>query len=121
MQNYGAEYKYVVAVASRSFEAAPDSVLRALLLLQWAGKRVVNNAKASVEKLQEEGEVDIARSLDFNFVDFNELLALGYFEDDKINVSEAPFIFPFSFPLSPFPHPFRLVPESLADVLFAVA
>lgn len=87
VQNYGAQYKYVVSVDSKSFSDAPDAILRALLRMRWAGHQVIEHAKASVTQLQGYGKVEVARSLEFDFVEFNELLALGYFEGSKINVS----------------------------------
>lgn len=87
-QNYGAQYKYVVSVGSKSFNEAPDPVLRALLQMRWAGHRVIEHAKMSAAQLQADSKVAVAPSLGFNFVEFNELLALGYFEGNKINVSE---------------------------------
>ncbi|CAI4210833.1 unnamed protein product [Parascedosporium putredinis] len=44
VQNYGAPYKYVVSVASKSFENAPDVILRALLRMTWAGRQVMEGA-----------------------------------------------------------------------------
>lgn len=86
-QNYGAHYKYGVSVGSKSFEEAPDAVIRALLRLRWAGHQTIEHARTSISQLQKEGKVDVSKSLGFEFVEFNELLALGYFEGNKINVS----------------------------------
>ena len=88
-QNYGAHYKYGVSVGSKSFREAPDPVIRALLRLRWAGHQVIEHAKSSVSQLQDDGMVKAAHSLGFEFVEFNELLALGYFEGNRINVSCA--------------------------------
>ncbi|KAL4820411.1 hypothetical protein BDW67DRAFT_172641 [Aspergillus spinulosporus] len=63
--NFGAPYKYVVSVDSRGFSEACDPVLRALGRLTWATKSAV-------------------RSQSGNTRDPNELLLLGYFEDQKI-------------------------------------
>ncbi|KAL6230477.1 hypothetical protein BDW75DRAFT_234370 [Aspergillus navahoensis] len=63
--NFGAPYKYVVSVDSRGFSEACDPVLRALGRLTWATKNAV------------ESQGGTAR-------DPNELLLLGYFEDQKI-------------------------------------
>ncbi|KAL4973844.1 hypothetical protein BDW66DRAFT_168322 [Aspergillus desertorum] len=63
--NFGAPYKYVVSVDSRGFSEACDSVLRALGRLTWATKNAV------------ESQGGTARNP-------NELLMLGYFEDQKI-------------------------------------
>ncbi|SPO00159.1 uncharacterized protein DNG_03009 [Cephalotrichum gorgonifer] len=84
-QNYGAQYKYVVSVGSKSFSDAPDPVLRALLRMRWAGHKVIEHAKMSITQLLAEGKVEVAPSLGFEFVEFNELLGLGYFEGNKIN------------------------------------
>ena len=59
-------YKYVVAVRSRAFKEAPPLVLNAREMLEWAGKFVV-------------GDKESTR--------FNELLAIGYYEKQKMNVS----------------------------------
>ncbi|CBF75024.1 predicted protein [Aspergillus nidulans FGSC A4] len=63
--NFGAPYKYVVSVDSRGFSEACDPVLRALGRLTWATKNAV-------------------RSQGGNTYDPNELLLLGYFEEQKI-------------------------------------
>ena len=88
-QNYGAHYKYGVSVGSKSFREAPDPVIRALLRLRWAGHQIIEHAKTSVSQLQGDGKVEVAHTLDFDFVEFNELLALGYFKGNKINVSNV--------------------------------
>ena len=59
-------YKYVVASGSKSFKDAPATVISALHRLNWAG-----------EKTDETGQ----------FKMFNELLAVGYFEGSKMDVS----------------------------------
>jgi len=56
--------------------------------MRWAGKQAIDHAEKSVKELEGNGKVEVAQSLEFSFVEFNELLALGYFEDDKINVSQ---------------------------------
>ena len=86
-QNYGAHYKYGVSVGSKSFCEAPDPIIRALLRLRWAAREIIDHAKAFVPQLQGDGEVEVAKSLGFDFVEFNELLALGYFKGNMINVS----------------------------------
>ena len=87
VQNYGAHYKYGVSVGSKSFCDAPDPVIRALLRLRWAGRLVVEHSRTSVAQYQGRGKVETAQSLGFDFVEFNELLALGYFKGNMINVS----------------------------------
>ncbi|MCJ1433561.1 hypothetical protein MMC27_002924 [Xylographa pallens] len=61
--NYGMPYKYVVAVDSKAFSAAPTPIINAL-------KRLNSAAKAAI--------------CDGSFVSFNELLAVGYFEAGKM-------------------------------------
>ncbi|KAI9862185.1 MAG: hypothetical protein M1824_001566 [Vezdaea acicularis] len=65
--NFGMPYKYAVATASKSFHDAPDTIMRALHRLSWAGKQAVD-LKPTCEIFRE----------------FNELLILGYMEKDKI-------------------------------------
>jgi len=59
-------YKYVIDVDSKSFKEAPRVIHCARTRLNWAGEYVVK---------------------DGSFQTFNELLTLGYFEKQKINVS----------------------------------
>lgn len=59
-------YKYVVAVDSKSFGEAPKAILRALHRLTWAGEQAVT---------------------DGTFQKFNELLTVGYFQEQKMGVS----------------------------------
>ncbi|KAI9802588.1 MAG: hypothetical protein M1833_001662 [Piccolia ochrophora] len=61
--NYGMPYKYVVAVDSQGFDQAPKQIIKALHRLTWAGK----------EAVKEE-----------DFRNFNELLTIGYFDEQKI-------------------------------------
>ncbi|KAJ5992296.1 hypothetical protein N7451_008020 [Penicillium sp. IBT 35674x] len=63
--NYGMPYKYVVSVASKGFNEAPDAILRCLGRLTWATEQAVTAAGGLV-------------------LPPNELLALGYFEGMKI-------------------------------------
>ncbi|KAK2032947.1 hypothetical protein LX32DRAFT_660923 [Colletotrichum zoysiae] len=67
LQNWGAPYKFAVNVHSRPFSEAPDSLIGALKRMQWAGRTSVDMTN------------------DTDFVDFNELLSIGYMEEDKIN------------------------------------
>ena len=62
----GAPYDYIVDVESIPFDHAPESILRAVKRMEWASEKVFPDA--SIKK-------------------FNELLLLGYFEDQKISVS----------------------------------
>ncbi|MCJ1389057.1 hypothetical protein MMC18_001911 [Xylographa bjoerkii] len=61
--NYGMPYKYVVAVDSKGFSEAPPPIIHALKGLEWAAHKSVQ---------------------DKTFKAFNELLAVGYFEDGKM-------------------------------------
>ncbi|KAL4911104.1 hypothetical protein BDW74DRAFT_184618 [Aspergillus multicolor] len=63
--NFGCPYKFVVAVESRSFDQACDSVLRALGRLRWATETAAQSQKGTA-------------------LEPNELLLLGYFEDQRI-------------------------------------
>ncbi|KAL0937584.1 uncharacterized protein CTRU02_207315 [Colletotrichum truncatum] len=83
LQNWGAPYKFAVAVASKPFTEAPDSIIGALKRLRWAGRISVSKTNNAFQKEM----VNVARcaSLSEDFVEFNELLSLGYMEDDRIN------------------------------------
>ncbi len=61
-------YKYVVDVDSKSFSEAPPVILNALNRLTWAGQQ--SNGVGQ-------------------FQNYNELLTLGYFEEQKIGVSDG--------------------------------
>jgi hypothetical protein len=63
-------------------------VLRALHRLIWAKQVAVKYSNAFIRGLDE--RMIGANALVSNSGDFNELLALGYMEDDKINVSPCP-------------------------------
>jgi hypothetical protein len=63
-------YKYVVAVDSKGFNEAPPVIMRALGRLSWATEQAVTAA----------GDP---------FLQPNELLTLGYFEDMSIGVCHA--------------------------------
>ncbi|KAK4240107.1 hypothetical protein C8A03DRAFT_13524 [Achaetomium macrosporum] len=82
-QNFGARYKFGVAVQSRGFSEAPDVILIALQRLIWARQMAVEASNAFIRQLDERFVGPHALVTDVN--DFNELLALGYMEDDKIN------------------------------------
>lgn len=84
-RNYGAPYKFGVTVESVGFDQAPDCILRALQRLRWAGRHAVQataNLLGADSQLREYSHADIS----VDFVEFNELLALGYMENDCINV-----------------------------------
>ena len=61
----GMPYKFVVSVDSKPFKGAPQVIMNGLNRLIWAGKHTVG---------------------DMTFLQFNELLALGYFEEQSIGV-----------------------------------
>ncbi|KAI9884066.1 MAG: hypothetical protein M1823_004156 [Watsoniomyces obsoletus] len=63
--NFGMPYKYIVAVDSKPFSEAPDLILNVLHRLQWAA----NQTHAAD---------------DGPFGGFNELLAVGYLEEQKM-------------------------------------
>ncbi|KAK3330470.1 hypothetical protein B0H66DRAFT_612078, partial [Apodospora peruviana] len=79
-QNFGACYKFGVAVQSKGFDDAPDVVLRALHRLTWAGGAAVKAATDHLLRHNHEQNDEVVRNNDFN-----ELLALGYMENDRIN------------------------------------
>ncbi|KAL2757753.1 hypothetical protein ACRALDRAFT_2016840 [Sodiomyces alcalophilus JCM 7366] len=84
-QNWGAPYKFVVNVLSKSFEEAPDAILKALMRLRWAGRESVRCTTQAFSAVENGGLIP-AESLATEFVDFNELLSLGYMEGDRISV-----------------------------------
>lgn len=64
--NYGAPYKFVVRQNTTAFTDAPEVILKALKRMTWAGSEAADKYHES-------------------FTPFNELLAIGYMEDSKIN------------------------------------
>ncbi|KAJ4298633.1 hypothetical protein N0V88_003664 [Collariella sp. IMI 366227] len=82
-QNFGARYKFGVSVQSKGFEEAPDVILRALQRLAWAKEVAVTNANKLIATL-DAGKVWPSAVVPRDG-DFNELLALGYMEKDRIN------------------------------------
>ncbi|PNH33007.1 hypothetical protein BJF96_g3820 [Verticillium dahliae] len=80
-RNWGAPYKFVVAVNSTSFKEAPPYVMQALKRMQWAGRQSVQASNDGFEQ----GHALKSASMDTKFVDFNELLTIGYMEDDAIS------------------------------------
>ncbi|KAI9795345.1 MAG: hypothetical protein M1835_005958 [Candelina submexicana] len=63
--NYGMPYKYAVAVQSESFDDCCQAIRSARSRLNWAGRYVAGSSRQHKE--------------------FNELLALGYFEKQEID------------------------------------
>jgi hypothetical protein len=88
----GARYKFGVSVQSKGFDEAPDVVLRALHRLIWAKKVAIPASNGLIQTLPK--RLVGSSSLVEESNDFNELLALGYMEDDKINVRHVlvPFV-----------------------------
>lgn len=65
--NYGMPYKFIAATASRSFDTAARSITATRSRLNWAARHCVGPETHNKE------------------AEFNELLALGYFEKQKID------------------------------------
>ena len=59
-------------------------MIAALMRMRWAAKTAIKLAETRVDSLKDHKS---AQSLEFSLQEFNELLALGYFEEDKIGVS----------------------------------
>lgn len=72
--NFGAPYKFGVATLSRPFAEAKAVIIKTVKRLTWAGHQALSGS----------GEV---------FQNFNELLALGYFEDTEIGVSNIQLLY----------------------------
>ncbi|KAK4161472.1 hypothetical protein QBC43DRAFT_268635 [Cladorrhinum sp. PSN259] len=83
-QNFGARYKFGVSVQSKGFAEAPDCILRALQRLIWAKRIAVSASNKFIDALDQEGHVG-QHTHATESQDFNELLALGYMENDCIN------------------------------------
>ncbi|TGO51579.1 hypothetical protein BCON_0158g00050 [Botryotinia convoluta] len=64
--NFGAPYKFLVAHEANSFEDAPVPILQAMQRMTWAGRQAFSGKE------------------DAEFTPFNEVLALGYFENMHI-------------------------------------
>ncbi|RYP07948.1 hypothetical protein DL765_008969 [Monosporascus sp. GIB2] len=81
--NWGAYYKFgVVVKRSKGFDEAPDAILKGLHRLTWAGKTAIDAAgKVAIE----EGVAVSEGSAPAEFIPFNELLSLGYFETSVIH------------------------------------
>ncbi|CAN9414358.1 unnamed protein product [Alternaria alternata] len=74
--NYGMPYKFIAATASRPFDGVTRPITSTRSRLNWAAKLLLaeENGKSMDEVCQEWQEKE-----------FNEVLALGYFEEQKIN------------------------------------
>jgi hypothetical protein len=84
-----------VTVQSKGFDEAPDVILRALQRLIWAKQACVDASNSFIRKLAP-GSIS-EHAIVPTDGDFNELLALGYMEDDKINVGIFPFTTLYSY------------------------
>ncbi|KAJ8122497.1 hypothetical protein ONZ43_g1325 [Nemania bipapillata] len=81
--NMGADYKFgVVVETSNGFETAPDLVMKALSRLTWSGATAV---ALTADHVARNGLSTDSISMPAEFIDFNEQLMLGYFEDSQIS------------------------------------
>ncbi|KAI0521616.1 hypothetical protein F5B22DRAFT_661958 [Xylaria bambusicola] len=81
--NMGADYKFgVVVKTSNSFETAPPPIMKAVSRLTWCGAKAVELVSSCASKSRL--SVD-STSMPNKFIDFNEELILGYFEESKIS------------------------------------
>ncbi|OLN96554.1 hypothetical protein CCHL11_00652 [Colletotrichum chlorophyti] len=87
LQNWGAPYKFAVAVESKAFSEAPDAVLGSLSRMQRAGKAAIDIMNKGFNN-EAPGRISMVRrcnSLCERCSIFNELLMLAYMEKDKIS------------------------------------
>ncbi|KAJ2986248.1 hypothetical protein NUW58_g5117 [Xylaria curta] len=81
--NMGADYKFgVVVETSNDFNTAPDPVMKALSRLTWGGATAVQLTAGNAA--ENNLSVD-SSSMPNHFIDFNEQLMLGYFENSQIS------------------------------------
>jgi hypothetical protein len=74
--NYGMPYKFIPATASRPFDGAARPIASTRSRLNWAAKLLLTEENGkSMDKVRQEWQEK----------EFNEVLALGYFEEQKIN------------------------------------
>ncbi len=85
-QNFGARYKFGVSVQSKGFDEAPDVILRALHRLIWASQQAVHYTADMMDQPDLATLTDDEHRPPRKSNEFNELLALGFMEDDRINV-----------------------------------
>lgn len=78
-KNYGSPYKFVVSVESSAFKGAPQPILKALMMMTWAGEKVISDMADIVTEAWDPALVPNV------YQDFNELLHLGYMEKDMID------------------------------------
>lgn len=99
--NYGMPYKFIAATASRSFDGAARPINHTRTRLNWAAKSVlaeeaVSAARAArtkevtIRAVEQDGdgvqtrqEVEMEVEEDWKKNEFNEVLALGYFEQQR--------------------------------------
>jgi alkylated DNA repair dioxygenase AlkB len=74
--NYGMPYKFIAATASRPFDGAARPITSTRSRLNWAAKLLL---------IQETGKSMEEVSQEWQEKEFNEVLALGYFEEQRIN------------------------------------
>ncbi|KAF2029162.1 hypothetical protein EK21DRAFT_36524, partial [Setomelanomma holmii] len=74
--NYGMPYKFIAATASHSFEGAAAPITQTRSRLNWAVQYLLS---------QDSGQSVQEFSAKWNDKEFNEVLALGYFEAQKIS------------------------------------
>jgi alkylated DNA repair dioxygenase AlkB len=74
--NYGMPYKFIASAATHSFEGAARPITETRSRLNWAAKYLLTQTTSkTVAEVSEE----------WNKTEFNEVLALGYFEQQRIN------------------------------------
>jgi hypothetical protein len=73
--NYGMPYKFIASTGSHSFEHAARPITATRSRLNWAAAYLLSQHSNS----------DRIAAHDYNSKEFNEVLALGYFESQKIN------------------------------------
>jgi hypothetical protein len=86
----GANYKFGVQVDSEGFAEAPPSVLFSVHRLDWVKSVSISQARGWA--LSNGQTYD---GISEPVGDFNELLALGFMEDDSINASHSHFLAPY--------------------------
>ncbi|KAK6199672.1 hypothetical protein LQW54_009990 [Pestalotiopsis sp. IQ-011] len=78
----GAPYKFGVAVDTTAFSDAPEPILRGVAQLSWAQEKSIQKTRELFEKETIGYSKD---SMSLKSENFNELLALGYFESSTIS------------------------------------
>jgi alkylated DNA repair dioxygenase AlkB len=94
--NYGMPYKFIAATESHPFPEASHPVSKARSRLNWAARHCLARPAPSSSSSSPTSEQDEAEAMntstsstpalhDFNIHPFNEVLALGYFEGQRIS------------------------------------